>query len=105
MIGLRIEINRFVEEGQPNVVECAFIDAHGKEHLIVEKVPVVSSGNLNADSPYPRTSVIACRVIQTKRLGDSEIVEIDMKLPWSIESIAGQSCFDVFPEQLIEFKE
>jgi len=102
MIGLRVEINRFVEEGQPNVVECLFIDGHGKKHSIIEKVPVVSSEDLNADSSYPRAGIIACQVVQRKKHGDSEIVEIDTEIPWHIESIAGQNCFDVLPEQLIE---
>jgi hypothetical protein len=103
MIGLRLEITRFVEEGQPNLVECIFIDSHGKKHSIIEKVPVVSSEELKADSSYPRSGVIACQVIQRKKHGDSEIVEIDTAIPWHIESIAGQNFFDVLPGQLIEF--
>ena len=103
MVGLRIEISRFVGEGQPNVVECMFIDGHGKKHSIIEKAPVVSSEDLNAYSSYPRAGVVACHVLQRKKHGDSEIVEIDTEIPWHIESIAGQRCFDVLPDQLIEF--
>ena len=65
--------------------------------------PVVSSEDLNADSFYPRSGAIACQVVQRKKHGDSEIVEIDTAIPWHIESIAGQKFFDVLPGQLVEF--
>ena len=102
MLALKVEISRFVEAGQPNVVECIFIDAYGKKHSIIEKVPVVSSEDLNADSFYPRSGVIACQVVQRKRHGDSEIVEIDTAIQWHIGSIVGQNCFEVLPGQLME---
>jgi hypothetical protein len=67
MVGLKLEVSRFVEEAQPNVVECIFIDSHGKKHSIIEKVPVVSSEELDANSSYPRTGVIACQVVQRRK--------------------------------------
>ena len=105
MIGLRIEISSFVEEGQPNVVECTFIDSHGRKHSIIEKAPVVSSEDLNPDSHYPRPGVIVCQSIQRKAQDDFEIVEIDTMTPWGIETIEGESRFEVLPEQLVELND
>jgi hypothetical protein len=103
MVGLRIEISRFVEDGQPNVVECRFLDAYGQEHFIIEKVPVISAEDLGPGDTYPRAEVIACTVIQKKGERDLEIVEIDTRRPWGIESVEGESLFDVRSNQLIEF--
>ena len=104
MIGLKVEISRFVEEGQPNLVECTFIDAHGQKISIIQKVPVISLEDLDSQSVYPQDTVIPCEVINRRLLHDSEIIEIDTKSPWGIFSVEGESLFDVLPEQLIEFK-
>ena len=105
MVGLRVEINRFVEEGQPNVVQCRFRDAHGEQHFIVEKVPVISTEELGPNDTYPRPDVIPCTVIRKKVDGGIETVEIDTMTPLGIESIAGQSLFDVRPDQLVQIRE
>jgi len=104
MIGLKVEISRLVEEGQPNVVECTFIDAHGQKISMIEKVTVISVGDLDSQSVYPQDTVIACEVINRRMQRDSEIIEIDTKSPWGIFSVEGESLFDVLPEQLTEFK-
>ena len=59
----RAEIRRYVDDDQPGWVECAFTDAHGREWLFIEKVPVVTVEFLNTASGYPRAGVIACEVI------------------------------------------
>jgi len=32
MLGIRVDIVRFVDPWQPGVVECRFVDASGKDH-------------------------------------------------------------------------
>lgn len=44
----RWEANEF-----PGWVEASVLDARGKEHRIVEKVPVLTSLTVTADSPFP----------------------------------------------------
>lgn len=105
MVGLKIEITRFVEEGQPNVVECRFFDAHSKEHLIIEKVSVISAQDLSATDVYPRDEVISCTVLQKRNQGESGIIEIDTSKPWGIESIEGKTVFEVRPDQLVQMEE
>ena len=60
MKALKIKIRKFIDDHQPGFVECTFIDAWNKEHIIHEKVPVVSTENLNEDSIYPSEGAIAC---------------------------------------------
>ena len=71
---------------------------------IIEKVPVISLEDLDAQSLYPRDTIIACEVIQRRPHRDSEIIEIDTKSPWGVFSVQSESLFDVLPEQLIELK-
>jgi hypothetical protein len=103
MPGIKVEISRYVDDYQPGIVECLFVDAWGKQHLFVEKAPVVSSENLDAGSSYPRAGVIACQVIERRNIDGREVVAVDTEMPWHIESTAGKSSFDVSPDQLIEF--
>ncbi len=55
MYGVRVEIVRFVDDSQPGWVECRLVDARGQEWLFVEKVPIVTSSDLTALTPYPQT--------------------------------------------------
>ena len=103
MIGVRVTICRYVDASQPGWVECRLVDRHGKDWSFVQKVPVVTTEDLDAGSPYPREGVIACEVIE-RRLDSSgrEVAIIDTERPWAIEATSGQTRFEVQPEQLVE---
>ncbi len=103
MKGIRIRITRFLSNDQPGFVECTFKDAWGKEFKIEEKVPVVTSDFLDADSKYPCEGVIACEVIKkwTDETG-RQLVTIDIDKPWAIETVDGLKQFDIMQKDLIE---
>ena len=84
-------------------MECRLIDALGHEHVFVEKLPVVTDANLNAASTYPQSGVISCVVLGAAESDDGrQFLHIDTEKPDGVESLAGRSRFDVFPEQLVE---
>ena|ERR1700722_15152475 len=99
MIGVRVQIVRFVDEADPGFVECELLDAHGRRWLFVEKGPVVTSDYLTAQDSYPRPGVIACAILG--RTG--QIAHIDTASPWGIESTQGETKFDVQDELLVEW--
>jgi hypothetical protein len=103
MLGVEVAITRFVDDDQPGWVECLLVDAEGKKHLFIEKVPVVTLEDLNPRSSYPRIGIIACQRLARKRVDDLEIVKIDTAKPWAVESIDGQASFVVLSHQLVEF--
>jgi hypothetical protein len=104
VLAIKVTIERFTDESQPGFVECRFTDAVGNAHLFEEKVPVVSVEDLNSRSEYPRDGIVACRAIASRVAPDGrEVVTVDTDQPWGIESKAGQTKFDVFREQLLEF--
>lgn len=103
MLGVKVEISRYVDDSFPGWVECLLIDAWGNKHVFIEKYPIVSSEMLNADSSYPQLGSIRCQILKREFVNGREIVKIDTKTPDYVESTTGETKFDVTPEQLIEF--
>jgi hypothetical protein len=103
MIGVSVTIHRFVDESQPGWVECGFTDAWNQERTFIEKVPVVTTEYLNANSQYPARGVIACEVVE-RHLDASgrEVLTIDTGRPWGCESTTGEIRFEVVPGQIVQ---
>jgi hypothetical protein len=103
MLGVKVNFSRYVDNSFPGWVEFRLVDALGHEHVFEEKVPVVTTDDhLDAASTYPQPGVIACAVLGRSESDDGHQL-VHIKMQWGIESMAGRSRFDVFPEQLVEF--
>lgn len=105
MLGLKVAIMRYIsDEPQPGIVECHLEDAHGRRWSFVEKTAIVSTQNLDAQAAYPQDGVVACQMIKRSLDGTGrEVIRVDTERPWHIESIEGETQFDVLPESLVEF--
>ena len=102
MLGIKVEILSFADADQTGWVECRLIDAFGRAHLFLEKIPVVSNEDLDALSSYPRDGTIACAVLGRQQGPDGrEVVTVDTTLPDGVESKEGGSRFEILPEQLL----
>jgi len=98
-------ICRYADASFPGWVECRLVDALGQEHMFVEKVPVVTMGDVDATTSLPQAGLIACIVLGKSEHDDTrQLVRIDTRTPWGIESTAGRSQFDVLLEQLCELR-
>ena len=97
---VKVEIIRFIDDSQPGWVECRLVDAWQREWLFEEKVPIVTSEYLGSESSYPAQGAIDCIVIGRKTIGPQEVVTIDTSKPWSVNSVGGETCFDVLPDNL-----
>src|SRR5215204_6308948 len=102
MLAIKVKITRFVDDHQPGFVECSLIEAHGKEHLFIDKVPVVALEDLNADSSYPAAGVIGCEVMKSSVDTATEVITVSTEHPWHTESAEGQLVFDLWPGQIAE---
>jgi hypothetical protein len=99
--GLTILITRYVDAAFPGFVECVLTDVAGKQWRIVEKVPVLTLLNLDANSAYPQPIVIACRIVARHLSPDGkEVVTVDTAEPYGIASICGETCFTVHPSEI-----
>ena len=103
MLAIEIEITRFVDDHWPGFVECALIDAHGRKHLFIEKVPVVTLSDLDSNSIYPTAGILGCELVKGSTEPRTDIISVSTTNPWGIESTQGLFDFDVRPDQLVEF--
>ncbi len=88
MIALKIWITKYLDSSQFGWVECKFEDAYNATWTINEKLPVVSSLELNEDSKYPQLGFIDCRVTGKRIEQNTELMVIDLSQPWDVESIS-----------------
>jgi hypothetical protein len=107
MIGVAVSITRYVsDEPQPGVVECELMDAHGRCWRFVEKTAIVSAEPLDASFAYPRSGIIACEILGRSLDGAGrEVVQIDTRTPWAVESLEGRTQFEVHAACLIRWEE
>ena len=101
-VELIVQIVSFVsDEPQPGIVECELVDAEGKSHKFIDKVPGFSVEILDSRSTYPRAGAIRCQPLAKCQDGNGrDVVRITTDLPDHIESIEGVSDFVVLPSQL-----
>jgi hypothetical protein len=98
MDDLQVEIVRFVEECQPNIVEARFSDSEGRCHTFVDKSAIFTTDwNLDGASMYPQPGVIRCHVLARWQLpAGLDVVRVTTE----IESTEGFSEFVVLANQL-----
>lgn len=102
MHNLAVQIVRFVDRHQPGWVACEFVDADGKRHTIIDKVPIFTEEDLDETSAYPRSGSAQCEVLaQWRDAQGRELVRITTARPDAIESTEGVSEFVVLPTQLL----
>ena len=102
MLAIPIQIIKFVEAHQPNIVECAMIDFAGTEFRFVGKTYDFTSAYLDEHSQYPQPGLIPCHAL--KEWSDEKgrsVTTIDTNQPpMFIEATTGQIQFNVFTNQL-----
>ncbi|MDZ4405911.1 hypothetical protein [Prosthecobacter sp.] len=96
-----VQIVRLVEEYQPNIVECVMSDASGRQWSFVDKLPIFTAADLDAQSSYPQPGVIACEILQewTDKDGRKRCL-IDINRPWGIAAKNGETQFEVFIDHI-----
>lgn len=104
MLAIKASIIKYISNDQPGFVECAFKDAWGKEHIVHEKVPIVTDKDLHFDSNYPQDAVLNCEVI--KEIEDKDgrkIILVTTAKPWGIETIEGLEEFELLEDQIMSY--
>jgi hypothetical protein len=99
---LAVEIVRFVsDEPQPGIVACELVDAEGRIHTFIDKVPGFTVKMLDAYSSYPLKGTLRCKKLATWRdENDRDVVRISTQSPDGIDSTEGITEFVVLASQL-----
>jgi hypothetical protein len=101
MYNLAVKIVRFVDDHQPGWVASEFVDAEGRRHSVVDKVPVLGFDYLDASSKYPQSSSARCEVLERWRDGlGRELARISLASPDGIETTEGLTEFVVLSTQI-----
>lgn len=101
MLGVEIDILRFVDPSKPGWVECSLTDALGAKHIFLEKVPIVTDEYLDTNSSYPRKGVVACTIVESCIIDGQEAVVVETESIWGVESTAGESQFKILSANLV----
>jgi hypothetical protein len=97
MHDLAVQIVRFVDSAFPGWVECEFVDAAGCLHVLKDKVPIFTVGDLDADSKYPAPGIVRCEIAERYKNEKGQLlVRVSTIKPDGIESTEGLSEFTVF---------
>src|SRR5262245_4564730 len=103
MVGVKVTIVRYVRDDQPGWVECELFDAHGRRWVFVEKVPIVTADDLDATSAYPQPGFVAGEIVgRSQDASGCALIQIDLERPWGVESVEGETRFEVLPSSLVE---
>ena len=102
MMELAVQIVRFVnDEPQPGIVACEFVDAEGRCHTLIDKVPGFSANLLDTSSTYPQAGAVRCdQVARWRDATGRDLVRITIALPDGIESTEKVFEFVVLSTQL-----
>jgi hypothetical protein len=84
----------------PAFVRCRFYDARGVEHVIHEKMPIVTPQNISANGVFPQNGIIRC-ILQKERTDDKgrKILTVSTELPDHVETVNGLFVFDLLEDQ------
>ena len=96
-----VQITRFLDPHNPGVVECILADVDGHVHRFIDKVPIFTGEQLDAQSTYPCVGEIRCKVVaQWLDTGGRPFARISTLWPDGIESTEGRSEFVVTSDLL-----
>lgn len=96
-IGVTISITKWMsDDPQPGIVEAELIDALGTRRRYVEKQSFFERLDFDAETTYPQSGVLLCRVLNHKRDSQGrDVVTVEL-----YDGVGTQ--IDVFPHMMVE---
>ena len=66
------------------------MDATGRQHSIIEKIPILTREDLDADSEYPTPGTVRCEVLKRYQNDKGQdLVCVTTNRPFSVETTEG----------------
>jgi hypothetical protein len=69
----------------------------------VGKTAIVSAEHLDARTTYPQQGIVAGEIVQRSLDAVRQVVRINIKRPWNVESVEAVTRFDVLADSLAEW--
>jgi hypothetical protein len=92
---LRVEITRYVDDYQPGIVQCEFAEAAGQQQIIIGKLPVFTSADLDFNPCYPQRGTVQCEILG-RQISDNGVELVHITI--GEETVDGLSEFVVLAE-------
>ncbi len=102
MKAIKVKITRFISNNQLGFIECKFYDAFNNEHIIEDKIPVITNKNIDAYSKYPIDETISCEILDERNQDGKVIITASTLKPWGLETTMGISEFELLTDQITE---
>ena len=105
---LKVQIERFVNNGNTDLVECFFTDIKGKAHIFHDSWTAFTDVHLDAQSQLPVWGVVACLVIDRYKIKhpttgkEVKAAKISTQAHWGMITIKGLNEFEVFDDMVME---
>ncbi|MEU5786098.1 hypothetical protein ABZ754_00020 [Micromonospora purpureochromogenes] len=93
---VRCEVVAWVSQDFPGWVRVRLVDADAKSWFFVDKVPVFTGGQVDADTRLPAPVHLRCSIVGN----DEEGVLVISTHPDAVEAEGGQTLFRVREDQL-----
>lgn len=104
MFEIKVQILKIIDDSSyPGWVECLLVDAWGNNHTINEKIPIVTTQDLDTTSIFPQDGIIRCELLR-EWIDDNDrrIITVSTEKPDHIETVNEVSEFDLLLHQLTE---
>lgn len=82
---VRAQVLRWVSDDEPGWIEVALVDADGREHRIIEKVPVLTTRSITAASSFPAEFWVRA---DTGEVNDERV---EITFAYAVETTEGRS--------------
>ena len=104
---MRCVVDRYLsDDPQPGIVLIRITDINGRDWFFIEKQAMVVSGSveyLTWESEFPRPAQMRCTVLVRYRDSKNrDVVRIDVSAPDHIESLEGETQFEVLAQDVFE---
>jgi len=101
---MKIKILRITDYSfYPGYVECIVTDVWGNNHVFNEKIPVVTSKNIDEKSEFPQDGYIRCELLSLWTDDDgNKIITVSTENPDHVETLDEINVFDLLPCQLVD---
>lgn len=98
MIVLKVNIIQIIDFSfYPGICEAVLVDAQGKEHHFIEKIPIVTAEDLDLTTIFPVQGGIRGEIVE--RLDN--MLKVSIEKPDHVESVEGISEFWVDKNKII----
>lgn len=104
---LKVQIERFVNNDNTDLVECVFTDTKGKRHSFRESWTAFTDIPVDTQSQLPVWGVVACLVTDRYKIKhpitgkDVKVAKISTQAHWGMSTINGLNEFEVFDDMVI----